>query len=44
MKKEYIKPSMEVHSLPGRQLILCYSDGPLSYMPSHPEDDEHLMA
>ena len=41
-KKKYIKPSMEVYDLPGRQMILCYSDRELGYLPGMSDDEKKL--
>ena len=45
MKKNYIKPAMEVYDLPENQMILCYSNGGLSQIPAipgQPDDEKHL--
>lgn len=42
VKKKYVKPSMEVYDLPGRQLILCLSNGELGYLPGQPDDEKKL--
>ena len=44
-KKKYIKPAMLVYDLPDRQMILCYSNGGLDYIPGIPgqqDDKKHL--
>ena len=33
---------MEVYDLPGRQLILCLSNGELGYLPGQPDDEKKL--
>lgn len=42
VKKKYVKPSMEVYDLPGRQLILCFSNGGLGYLPGMSDDEKKL--
>ena len=46
MKKQYMKPSMQVYELKGRSPILCGSGNPydddFAYMPGFGKDDSHL--
>ena len=45
MKKNYVKPSMEVYDLPEPQMKLCYSSDGLAQIPTipgTPDDEKHL--
>ena len=32
MKKQYIKPTMKVFQMPGKPMIVCYSEGGLGHV------------
>ena len=45
VKKKYVKPSMEVYSMPERPRLLDLSNGELGQIPTipgQPDDEKHL--